>query len=151
MAQSLYTLPNIYYVAGRHYSHNGTVYAPGDVVPDANTFRNIEAMVRSRHLYAAVVNHNDVPKYYQKDVKSFELLEKKLGVEVNFEKFQAELPEDVSTETDEEPVFVPGEHTVVEVVKYVEEHPEEREAVLEAEKADKDRSTLVAQLEVGEL
>jgi hypothetical protein len=43
--------------------------------------------------------------------------------------------------------YDPGEHTVDEVKAYVEAHPDERQAVLDAETAGKARSTLLAWLE----
>ena len=39
--------------------------------------------------------------------------------------------------------FDPGEHTVAEVEAYLDEHPDERDDVLEAERAGKCRVTLV--------
>lgn len=39
--------------------------------------------------------------------------------------------------------FDPGEHTVAEVEDYLAAHPDETDAVLEAEKAGKNRTTLV--------
>lgn len=43
--------------------------------------------------------------------------------------------------------YDPGEHTVVEVQQHVEEHPEETQAVLDAERSGRNRSTLVSWLE----
>lgn len=96
MAQSLYTLDGVYYVAGRSYSHNGVQYQPGDVVPDAKSFRNVEAMVRSRHLILVVDNPNDVPVYFQKDVKQADLVELKFGLKIKHPKKQAPAPEPVA-------------------------------------------------------
>lgn len=46
-----------------------------------------------------------------------------------------------------EGAFDPGEHTVDDVLAYVDAHPDQRPAVLAAEQAGKDRTTLVSQLE----
>lgn len=43
--------------------------------------------------------------------------------------------------------FDPGEYTVEEVERYVEANPDERQAVLDAELAGKNRTTLVGWLE----
>jgi hypothetical protein len=43
--------------------------------------------------------------------------------------------------------FDPADYTVAEVVAYVEANPEERATVLALEIADRNRTTLVAQLE----
>jgi hypothetical protein len=48
---------------------------------------------------------------------------------------------------DEEDVFDPGAHTVAEVEAYVDDNPDEVDAVLAAEKAGKNRVTLVEALE----
>jgi hypothetical protein len=45
------------------------------------------------------------------------------------------------------PEFDPGDHTVAEVEQYVADHPDQREAVLDAELAGKNRTTLVGSLE----
>jgi hypothetical protein len=39
--------------------------------------------------------------------------------------------------------FDPGEHTVADVEAYIAKHPDQRDAVLEAEKSGKARATLV--------
>lgn len=44
-------------------------------------------------------------------------------------------------------VFDPGAATVAEVIDYVDAHPDETQAVLDAEEAGKNRSTLVTALE----
>lgn len=51
------------------------------------------------------------------------------------------------TPPDELAPYDPGAHTVAEVEAYVTAHPDERAAVLAAEKAGKNRATLVAALE----
>lgn len=43
--------------------------------------------------------------------------------------------------------YHPGDHNVQEVVDYASEHPDEVAAILEAEQGDKNRSTLVSQLQ----
>lgn len=43
--------------------------------------------------------------------------------------------------------YDPGKSTVEDVLKYVEENPDQKAAVLQAEKDGKNRSTLVSQLE----
>lgn len=43
--------------------------------------------------------------------------------------------------------FDPAAHTVTEVIGYVEDNPDQREAVLELEREGKDRVTLVTHLE----
>lgn len=133
MAQSLYTLENVYYVAGRSYLLDGKQINPGDVVENAHELRNIESFVRSRHLILVVDNHNDVPVYYQKDVKLASLVEQKFGLKIK----HPEDPED----------FAPEEHTIPEVLEFVEVHPELAEELLEAEEQGKDRITLEAALE----
>jgi hypothetical protein len=42
--------------------------------------------------------------------------------------------------------YDPGEHTVDDVLDYVDKHPDEADAVLAAEEAGKNRTTLVAAL-----
>jgi hypothetical protein len=51
------------------------------------------------------------------------------------------------TEESEEAGFDPSEHNVEEVVTYVQGNPDEKDAIVEKEKAGKNRSTLLAKLE----
>lgn len=44
-------------------------------------------------------------------------------------------------------VFDPGDHTVAEVLAYVEEHPDQTDAIREAEQDGKARTTLLTALE----
>lgn len=46
-------------------------------------------------------------------------------------------------------VYQPADHTVDEVKDYVTDHPDERQAVLDAEVAGKNRVTLVDWFEAG--
>lgn len=82
MAQSLYTLKGIYYVAGRDYVLDGKQVRAGDVVEGAHELRNVESFVRSRHLIPVVDDLNDVPVYYQKDVKLASLVEGKFNLKI---------------------------------------------------------------------
>lgn len=41
--------------------------------------------------------------------------------------------------------FNPSEHTVTEVLSYLEDHPDEADAVVTAEKADRNRSGIVGE------
>jgi hypothetical protein len=54
---------------------------------------------------------------------------------------------DPPPEGDDGDVFDPGAHTVADVEAYVDENPDELDAVLAAEKAGKNRVTLVEALE----
>ena len=58
---------------------------------------------------------------------------------------QTSNPEDF-TFTEAE-LYDPDEHTVSEVEAYVADHPDERDAILAAERAGKNRRTLIAALE----
>lgn len=44
--------------------------------------------------------------------------------------------------------YDPGQHTVADVLAYLEEHPDQRQAVLDAEEAGKARTTLLSALRV---
>jgi hypothetical protein len=56
--------------------------------------------------------------------------------------------EEVPPEVEPPEAFDPADHTVDEVLAYVDKHPDKADAVLAAEEAGKNRSTLVAALEV---
>lgn len=56
-------------------------------------------------------------------------------------------PEPASVEPDTDDTFDPSEHTIDEVKDYVDAHPDEVDAVLNAEQAGKGRVTLVEWLE----
>ena len=107
--------------------------------------------MRSRHLIPVVDDLNDVPVYYQKDVKLAELVELKFKLTINRCCETEEPTEEEPTETEEveeEPeAYDPAEHTVPEVLEYVEDDTERAAQVLEAELAGKNRSTLTSALE----
>lgn len=65
------------------------------------------------------------------------------------EEDEAEEDDDEAEEDDEydEAEYDPSVHTVAEVQEYVDSHPDELEAVYDAEVAEKNRSTLVIWLE----
>ena len=173
MPLALNKLDGVYYVAGRDYILDGRQVRAGDVVEGAKDLRNIESFVRSRHLIPVVDDLNDVPVYYQKDVKLASLVESKFKLTINrccepepepeveeTEETPEETPEeaetetvtDASEETEEEPeetsdVFDVSEHTVPEVLEYVGDDRTRAEQVLEAELAGKNRSTLTSALE----
>lgn len=46
--------------------------------------------------------------------------------------------------------YDPGAHTVAEVTAYIAEHPDEEEAILAAEAAGKNRTTLVGEIGEGD-
>ena len=50
---------------------------------------------------------------------------------------------------DGEGVYLPGEHTVAEVLAYVATHPDQRQSIYDAEEAGKARVTLLEQLAAG--
>lgn len=52
-----------------------------------------------------------------------------------------------ASDSEESEAFDPADHNVDDVVKYVEANPDQRDAVVEAEKSGKNRSTLLTQLE----
>ncbi len=58
---------------------------------------------------------------------------------------EQEAPEEEAPQ--QEGGFDPSAHSINEVLAYVEENPDQKEAVLEQERAGKNRSTLIAKLE----
>lgn len=56
-------------------------------------------------------------------------------------------PQSVASSTAGENLYDPGRHKVDEVLDYAEDHPDEIARLIEAERAGKNRSTLVSQLE----
>jgi hypothetical protein len=64
--------------------------------------------------------------------------------EVAADEFDPDAPDQ---EWEADAAFDPAAHTVTEVIGYVEDNPDQREAVLELERAGKDRVTLISHLE----
>ena len=60
---------------------------------------------------------------------------------------RAALPLDVGASTEGEGPFLPSDHTVADVLAYVEEHPDQLQSIYDAEQAGKARVTLLEQLE----
>lgn len=105
MAQSLYTLDKVYFVAGRSFKLNGKQIRAGQVVEGAHALRNIESFVRTRHLIAVVDNLNDVPVYHQKDVKTADLLELKYRLKITGRPRKVEPPQPAPVPAPPRPVF----------------------------------------------
>ena len=146
---SWYINPSIEFYAGRYFTHQGVDYTPGDKLPEgtAQAFPNLEGAVRGRYLIPIAQDKYDIPRHLWGEAQTFETVLRKhqeRAVALNLpglESQEAPQPEDPY------PVFDPSEHTVPEVIAYCQDHSDEVEDILEAERADKNRVTLVEALE----
>lgn len=133
------------FIAGRPFVYAGTKYEIGEDVPDAKSFGNLESLVRSRFLVPVVPDHQSKPFEFHREVKTRELARRKLGLDPGTDSTDPQ-PGDRPLEV-ENGEFDPGEHTVSEVLTYVDEYPDQLLSVYAQEEEGKHRSTLLARLD----
>jgi hypothetical protein len=131
----------IVFLAGRHFTHGGNPFVPGEEITNAREWHNLESAVRSRYLVPVVEDLSVLPLRLQKEVKVRSSVEEKL----NYQHYLALKPEPV---VEPEPVFdYPGDHKIAEILEYLDVHPEETHDVLEREREGKNRVRLITELE----
>lgn len=141
MARVFLADDRITFLAGRHFTHSGNLFVPGEEITNAREWPNLESAVRSRYLIPVVDDVSVIPSRYQKDVKSRAWAEEKL----NLQHYLALKPEPAP-----EPEFTheyPGDHKIVEILEYLDINPDETMAVLEREREGKNRVRLINELE----
>lgn len=135
--------PNVKFMAGRPFTHDGDDYLPGDMVEPAKGWRNLESAIRSRHLIPVVDDIGDVPAYMQKEVKTVDFAHQKMG----WVRSEGKESEEISSSLEGEKILNPDIHTANEIYAYLNEHPEQTEDMLRIERNGKNRVTVVAALE----
>lgn len=124
------------FVAARDFNFDDQSYAKGDVIPDAKTWMKLEILVRNRYVIPVIEDRNNAPKMFYREVKTPEAAEHILRMPINW-----------GDGGESEETFDPSEHTISQVLAYVQTNPDRLYAVYEAEESGKNRSTLIRQLE----
>lgn len=134
MPSQLYTNDNVSFICARNFTYNGKDYKRGDDFPEEDLVTNVETLVRNRFLIPVVEDMSDKPRHWYRDIVTREFALKKLGIEK---------PEEA---------FDPSEHTVLEVVAYLESDIslEEHERVLQAERDGKARKGILTDTDEDE-
>lgn len=131
----------ISFLAGRHFTHGGNLFVPGEEITNAREWRNLESAVRSRYLVPVVEDISVLPLRLQKEVKTRAWAEEKL----NYQHYLAIKPEPAP---EPEPTFeYPGDHKIPEILEYLDLNPGETLEVLEREREGKNRVRLITELE----
>jgi hypothetical protein len=166
MPSQLIDNDKIYFLVVKPLKWYDTVYEPGDEFPqeDAN---NIETLIRSRYLQPVVDDINDKPRHWHREVQLREIVEERIaGTDVQLvlpEIVGGEAVQDVAAEGDgssspevaDEAApgdevddetndgFDPNDHTVQEVLDYIEAHPDEADEIRAIERSGKNRKGIV--------
>lgn len=117
-------------------------YRPGDLIPNAANWPFVQGYVSEGKIAPVLVC--TLPDDLQDALEEWESSESHAATYIG-ERDEPEPVEVPATEDDDEQ-FDPGDFTVDEVIAYVEANPDEADAILEAEAAGKNRSTLIAAL-----
>ena len=170
MPSILRDLPAVAWLAGKNFTFQGKEYKVGDEVPEVNEFPRLEVYVRTRTVIPIVESMDDIPFQFRHTVMTRERAVKKLktgnagGGEADTVLAErtlrvveepAEQPSESQVEetelpqafTAQENEFNPADHSVDQVIDYVENNPEEAITVYEAEEQGRKRKTLLAQLD----
>lgn len=129
----------ISFVAGRHFRTGGRPYIPGEEVPDARNWKNLESCVRSRYLIPVSDDVSELHPRFQRDVKNKEFMLDRL-------KFD---PEKTWVEPEPEPEVLEynPDMKIDDLLGYLDEHPQDVENVLAMEREHKNRPRLISKLE----
>lgn len=141
---------NVDFLAGRPFTYLGTAYKQGEAVPEAKTFNNLETLVRSRYLIPVVDDYSKhAPLQFRHEVKPRELALRKLGIDSGKEHLEDDqpVPTPLTVPEDESNEFNPADHTIEEVLDFVDEYPDELLSVYAQEEEGKARSTLLKKLD----
>jgi len=172
MPSQLLTNDKISFVVAKPFTSRGKDYAVGDDF-DQDEARDIETFVRARYVVPVVEDIEDkrfVRQWHREIRPKDEVLERLLGdrtqlvwptppdseevvaLETLTHPEQAVEPEgavDTGVGEDEPPeestedLYDPADHTVIEVLAYLAEHPEDRDRVLASEEAGRGRKGIL--------
>jgi hypothetical protein len=156
MPSQLYKNEGISFVCAKSFKWRDTEYHQGDDFPQEEA-NNVETMVRSRFLIPVVDDLNDKPRHWHREVRPRDEVLARLNQEVvQLVMPGEEPPTDAPAPSEELPAqtqaddtsgeggaYDPGEHTVAEVTDYMEQHPDEADAVRASEAAGKNRKGIV--------
>ena len=171
MPSDLYKNDAIYFLCAKDFMYDGEDYTMGQEFPE-EVANNLETLVRARfvipvvddkadkprHWHTTVRTRDEADEYLSRDLIQIEMPDADVPIPTTPEEPSAEVtsvepepepePEPVVTTTDvepepSEPAYDPGEHTVAEVLAYLEAHPELIEQIRELEAAGKNRKGIV--------
>lgn len=148
------------FVALRRLKHGPSYYLPGDLLPEdfgKVAHINLEALLSAGEI-ARAVTPTESASNPAEDATGADAGEG-AGSSSSEDNESNSTPDDGDDSTNEDDAeesdpkvtpsgFNPSEHNAEEVVAYVEENPDDREAVIAAEEAGKARKTVLAQLRV---
>jgi len=151
MPSQLIDNEGISFVCAKSFKWRDTEYEMGDDFPQEEA-NNVETMIRSRFLIPVVDDINDKPRHWHREIQQKDDALARLRQEV----VQIVMPEQTPAPTEQSSAptqettdagggggYDPGEHTVTEVLDYMEDYPDQADAVLDREIAGKNRKGIV--------
>ena len=143
MPSQLIKNDNVDFICARDFVWNGVQYKLGEDFDQNIEVGRIELLVRTRRVIPVVEDSSVKPRHWHREVRIRSDIEKRLGVS-----------RDVLTPLDQTPPdkteglgYDPSEHSVNDVLDYVEDHPDEALSVYALEEQGKNRSTLKSKLD----
>lgn len=144
MPSQLVKNDNVDFLCARDFVWDGVQYKMGDDFDQDIAIGRIELLVRTRRVIPVVEDSSVKPRHWHREVRIRSDVERRLGVS-----------RDVVTPLDQTPAedkteglgYDPGDHTIDEVMDYVENNPDEVLSVYALEEQGKNRPTLKAKLD----
>lgn len=136
----------IHFIAAKNFTYAGEEYQIGADFPDG-VANNAETLVRARFVIPVIEDEDDRPRHWYRHIQKRSVALGKLGRGSHLLNKPERVPEIDQAEGDDSGEFDPGDHTIDEVMDYVEDNPEEVLSVYALEEEGKNRPTLLAKLD----
>ena len=136
----------ISFVCAKNFTYSGVRYGIGEDFPDGEA-KNSETLVRSRYIIPVIEDDDDRPRHWYRHIQKKSLVLQKLGRGSHLLNKPERVPEVEVPQAEESDEFDPSDHTIDEVLDYVENYPDEVLSVYTLEEEGKHRKTLLAKLD----
>jgi len=147
MPSQLVKNDNVTFLVAKDFVWDGVQYKLGDDFDQNIAIGRIELLVRTRRIIPVVENSSVKPRHWHREVRLRSDVERRLGVSRDVVTALDQSPPVSELDSSEDLGFDPSEHSVNEVLDYVENHPDEALSVYALEEQGKNRSTLKSKLD----
>ena len=147
MPSQLIKNDNVDFLCARDFVWDGVQYKMGDDFDQDIAIGRIELLVRTRRVIPVVENSKVKPRHWHREVRIRSDVEKRLGVSRDVVTALDQTSPDETEDKTDGLGFDPSEHTIDEVMDYVENNPDEVLSVYALEEQGKNRPTLKAKLD----
>lgn len=147
MPSQLIKNDNVSFLCARDFTWLGKDYKMGEEFDPTVDVGRIELLVRTRRVIPVVEDSSVKPRHWHREVRLRSDVERRLGVSRDVVTVLDQTPAERSTDQTEGLGYDPSEHTIDEVMDYVEENPDEVLSVYALEEQGKNRPRLKSKLD----